>query len=251
MSKKMMTKGFALFSLFNGMVANASFTFTPISANLSTTGKERALVAQVVNTGKEKIPVLIHIFKRTLSEDGKEVRNPTEDLSVFPSQFTLAPKERKNVQIVWRGAADLDFEQAYRCLVEELPIDFSPRAQNAGNIRILLNYDAALYVNSRPGAADLKLTSVEPVEQGKRLKLTLANIGDAHAVTTKPEIGLKCADQESSGASKEDFYFLKGDALKSFSGKNFLARSQLVAKVAIPPKLQKCTRFAWVFSGEK
>ncbi|MBC7397093.1 MAG: molecular chaperone [Bdellovibrionales bacterium] len=235
---------FTLFPLslfFFAPTTKASFEFSPISANLNTEGKESVLIARLQNHEEEKVPVLIRVFNRSYDENGKEIRTPTTDLTVYPYQFTLGPKETKNVQISWRGSKDLPFEKAYRMVVEELPIDFAPRTHGNGQIRILVNYDTALYVSSKVGPPNVKLSAAEPVDDGRRVRLTLSNEGESHSVINHPEVGLRCK-------SENEFSVLKENQLGGLSGKNFLARNKLVLKTVLPAKLRECKNLEWTFN---
>ena len=227
----------------------AHFEFSPISSSLTTTGKGSHSIAQVINRSNETVPVILKITQRKLLENGEEDRPETNDMVVFPNQFLLAPKETKTVKISWLGPEKLDYEQAYRIIVEEVPVDFQAKGQGRGAVRIMINYVGSIYVNSEPTDSNLRLEKVESLKNNlQQISLLFSNEGNAHAILKSPFIELTA---KANGRLVERKINFDRTQLVTVEGKNVLARSKLRINITRPLSIQGYDSFDWKFSYEK
>jgi fimbrial chaperone protein len=228
--------------------ARAHFEFTPIISTLSTTGKGSHTIAQVINRSDESVAIAIKATGRTLLESGVEERPETNDVVVFPNQFLLAPKETKLVKISWQGPNKVESEQAYRVIVEELPVDFSASSSNKSSVRIMVNYVGALYVSSGPIASDLKLENVAISNNDKKhISFLFNNSGSAHTILKAPQIEITASGK---GDLPEKKVVLEKAQIELIEGKNILAKSKLRVDVPMPKSLNGYDHFEWNFKYE-
>ena len=226
-------------SLFSATPALANFEYSPIVAELTTTGKTSFLLTKVSSHDEADIPVIVRIFERTMTSKGEEVRTPTTDLTVFPTQFILPARGQKFLKVVWKGPADIPFEKSFRILVEHAPVDLNARKQGAASIRMMTNYSGMIYVNAQSSAANVLLKSLTKKPKQRSLQLEIANDGDRHLVLTEPVLEVAC-----KGSTKTPF-ILKGPALKNLEGVNMLARSKFETTASAPANLPDCPEFTW------
>ncbi|MBC7711866.1 MAG: molecular chaperone [Rhizobacter sp.] len=229
--------------------AEAHFEFSPISISLTTTGKSSHSIAQVINRSNEAVPIIVKVTQRKLLENGQEDRPDTSEVTAFPNQFLLSPKETKTIKISWQGEEKIATEQAYRIIVEEVPIVFTAKNQDRGAVRIMINYVGSIYVNSDATEPNLKLEKVESLsEDKKKLSLLFSNDGSAHAILKSPSIELIA---KSVGNLAEKKITLDKTQLVLVEGKNVLAKSKLRINIVRPQDLQGYDSFEWKFSYDK
>lgn len=222
-------------------LAFANFEFSPIVADLTTAGKGSVLLSKVTSHDSFDIPVVVRVLERSMTETGEEKRTPTTDLEVFPSQFILTAKSQRYIKVVWKGPTDLPHEKSYRILVEHLPVDLQAAKKGAASISIMTNYSGMIYVNSKPTSPRVNLVSLSQGKADRSLAVEIANDGDKHSIISKPELDVRCKDNESVSFS------LGGAALKNLEGRNMLARTKLQTSISTPAGMTKCKAFTWSF----
>lgn len=228
-------------TLLFSFTASANFEFSPIEARLQTEGQSSSIMAKIKSQVDKDVPVVVKVMARGLSEDGSEVRTATTDLAAFPQQFILKAKEERFIKILWKGPKTLDHEQAYRVLVENVPVDLTKEQVGKASIKIQINYAASFYVSSKPGIANVSITSVAKDKSGKNLDLKFENTGDAHLVIARPEMDLSC----ENAADKK--IILKGPTIQKLEGINLLAKTKMNTSISVPNELTKCSAFKWAF----
>lgn len=205
--------GFVVLSLFP--VDSFAFRISPMVLKFSPEGKSRTQVIVLENPGSERVPVQVEVFRRT-HDDGREIREKTEDFTVYPEQLVLLPNERRNVRLTWAGSAST-IEQAYRVVVSQLPVKFKPRKDQADSpkvsLNLLLQYVASVYVVPRGVRPEVRAESVEVDDRGT-LRVTLKNSGTAHLVLKKSDLTIR----DSAGEEKKR---IRGE--KPFESENLLA----------------------------
>ncbi len=240
---------FCLFFFFMIQSAFAHFEFSPITISMTTSGKSSHSIAQVINRSNETLPIIIKVTERKLLENGNEDRPETKELTVFPNQFLLAPKETKMIKISWQGNQKIPNEQSYRIIVEEVPVEFSPSAQGRGSVRIMINYVGSIYVNSDSTTPKLNLDKIEILKnEHDKLSLLFNNVGTSHAIIKNPVIELTAKKLSQNLVKK---ITLEKKQLELINGKNVLAKSLLRINIPIPNELIGYDGFEWNFTYEK
>ncbi|MGD9940754.1 MAG: molecular chaperone [Clostridia bacterium] len=237
-----MTTKTVLAMLLAATVQVAALSVTPMTVELTETGTGSTASFRIENDGDSPIAVIISIKTRSIELDGTENNEPVgTDFLVLPSRLVLEPRTTRVVKVQWRGTRPLSYEQAYRVMVEQVPVAFG-EAGGSG-IRILFRYIAALYVVPAGASGRLSLGTVTASEVGGEagFVVRIDNVGDKHFITEAPRLVLRGGEQELD---------LSGDSLKGLEGLNVLARSS--REVFIPwAAASTGTAYEGVFSAER
>jgi len=196
-----------------------AFRFSPMVLEFSPTGAGSTQVLTVENPGDEKLPIQIEGFARSSNAKGEEVRTKTEDLTIYPEQVVLLPKEKRNVRVMWAGDVKDGREKAYRIVASQLPVDF--REKNSApkkpsvNLKFLLQYVASAYVV--PEGATPKILVKEVKKSGpQKIHVTFTNEGKAHKVLAfknlKITAGTQVVLETQANKAIESTNLLAGDS---------------------------------------
>lgn len=161
----------------------------PSSYQLAPKGSLASHVFEVVNDSDEIVAIKASVVSREWVGN-KEVNNSTTQFEIFPAQLILKPKEKKGVRIRWAGDKTIKAEQAYRLVVEQLPVNFT-KEQQASAMKVLHKVVGALYVT--PSGAKAKLAfsgakKVNDIKKGALLVFDVTNNGSAHSLLNKHKI---------------------------------------------------------------
>lgn len=190
------------------------FTLTPMSHSIKLDEKEKQAQFFVENPSDEPMAVQITLTKRIQKEDGSEETPKTDELTAFPPQLIVPPKEKRSIRVTYKGEKP-EYEKSFRLIAEQLPVDVKKEKKKGSGIKMLLKYVAALYVNPGKTKHDVHVTAIK--RSGKSLKLTLENRGTTHAPMLSPELVLEKGDTK---------IVLKDQALKGLVGENILAKTK-------------------------
>lgn len=178
-------------------LANA-FNFTPMVKNIPPKGKERVQSFFLENKGKEKVAVQLNVYKRTTNELGEEIRHPSELVTVFPEQVVLMPEQKRTVRVSWNGPEQVATEEAYRLVVEQMPVGLKEKTKDKTGVIFLMKYVASIYITPENAKSKVVMVEAEQVKKGstKQLKLNLKNIGNAHQVLNTMWLDFKSKGQK-------------------------------------------------------
>ena len=118
----------------------------------------------------------------------------------------------------WNGKKIPEKELAYRLITEQLPINFSKKESDGGQVNLLIKFIASLYIRPNKAKSDIHLVSHEVIESEegeKLLKLLIENRGSAHNLLRNPKLDIT--------AQNESVTLLKDD-LKILANQNMLAQ---------------------------
>lgn len=180
-------------------VPSHAFTLAPISRTFSPTGSGAQQSYEVVNDGAAPIAIEVSFVARLIDAEGNETNQAADDLFLaVPPQMIVPPGGRQTVRVSWLGEADLSTEQAYRIVVEQLPIPLAPGEVDRpiGQVQVLTNYRGSLYVRPANASPAISLSEVNPVG-GDQVRLTFINSGSAHGRLRNPQLELTRGSGES------------------------------------------------------
>lgn len=211
-----------------------AFSIVPMSVVFAPSGKESIQNYTVSNDSQDRKAIKITMLTWDMKENGEEVYAPAGDyFVVYPSQFVLDPESEQTVRVQWIGGSNIEAEQTYRMLVEQLPVNFDESGREQTGISILLRYLTALYVQPEDARPKVTLTEWEmrSDEQNKTmLRLEFINSGTAHYLFEKGF--LKFEWKTASGNTRtEDVALTEFPAL---AGQNILSGSRRVFTVSSP-----------------
>lgn len=204
-----------------------SFKFSPMTQTIDAGNGESKAKFEIENNTAEPIPVVISVVERIQLPDGSEKLPAAKNLKAFPPQLIVPPKDKRSVRIDWSGGKDFKREKSFRVIAEQVPLNLNKNGKESAGIKMLLRYQAALYVDPGQTRPDLV---VSDFSLGKELKITLENKGSAHQYLNGVRIK-----------------FVKGDKvlnvdpsdLKKMEGQNVLANSKRLFRLRAPKGLNK------------
>jgi len=164
-------------------------------------GKSGVYIAS--NQHDKALAVEVIIESWTITESGEELRQISNDLVAYPSQFILKGNTFKKIKVgLRRPLGNLTSEKCYRVTIRELPISLEP--EEPGTFRI---YQASAYRTSyyiAPKGAKPKLDLVDANFDGNVLSVRFVNNGNLHCHLRNPEIILRTSDGQLLKIEEED-----------------------------------------------
>ncbi|HDQ14681.1 MAG TPA: molecular chaperone [Sediminispirochaeta sp.] len=209
-----------------------SFSFEPISRTFSPEGRGAIQTFRLTNDGDDYIAVRLRMYSREMDIDGNETREAVPELfTIYPNQVVLKPRSVQTVRIKWNGAADMDREQCYRLLVEQLPVDFAQNSQETSGLKIMFRYLGSIYVSPPGTEAEIVVEEASVVETkgAKELEIIFSNRGTRHAILN----GL-ILDLQVEGSGSMDTHRLQGKELEGVIGENILPGSRRHFSIPLP-----------------
>lgn len=140
------------------------------------------------NTGDAPLHAQVRVFHWTQDAGGDQLA-PSHGLVISPPMLQLAPGARQLVRVIRSGAPAQAREDAYRVVIDELPVD-APAASAADapvgaetkrGLRFVLRYSVPVFLapaGATPPAPQLKGSVVR---EGAHATLELSNAGGMHA----------------------------------------------------------------------
>ncbi|MFN2310936.1 MAG: fimbria/pilus periplasmic chaperone, partial [Spirochaetia bacterium] len=218
----------------------------PLSMRFTPSGRDSIRTFRVTNTQEESIAVRIHMTSRELQSNGEEFRSSADSqFIVFPNRLFLAPGQTQALHVQWRGPADLEREQAYRIIVEQVAVEQerpTDEATSGGiSLAFMYRYVGAVYVSPPNARPNIVLNSAKiadndgSVVDASVLALEFENTGSGHTVLREPEVVVR--GETLSGESVR--YELDAERLRNLAGTNFLAGARVVQLVSLPEALNE------------
>jgi fimbrial chaperone protein len=213
-----------------------AFTLSPISATLEPKGYGASTGFRLENESSNRVAFQITMVTREPDETGDETQLPATNLfTVFPPQGIIAPGQKQNIRLVWKGPSNPTNELSYRIVAEELPVDFQPaKAEKAqSHIQMLVRYKGTVYVRPKNAKPQLRVMSLAKTGgvSGNSYELVITNAGNAHQGLRNPVLSLT-----DTQGHKTD---LSADQLPTVAGENILARHTRRFLVTLPPNLKE------------
>jgi fimbrial chaperone protein len=151
-----------------------TFTISPLRVELSAENGTAALTVR----NEEDVPALIQAESLLWTQpDGQEKLEPTRDVLVSPSVFTLPPRGSQLVRVALRREPESARELSYRLTLQEVPPEASP---DFTGLRVALRLSVPVFVDPTTAAKPDLAFSATRDHQGA-IVLRADNTGAAHA----------------------------------------------------------------------
>lgn len=196
-----------------------SFKFSPMSQSLVLEGNNKSAQFQVENDTAESMGIELTVKERIMNSEGKEELPATSELSIFPPQMIIPPKEKRTIRVLWNGPGKIPSERSFRVVAEQLPLNVNKKKSGTG-IQMLMKYMAAFYVSPPDAEPEVKVSYLGTAD--KKLSFKIINSGTGHQIIYKPKLTFK------KGSDK---WVLEEKDLVGFAGENVLAKSERIFKV--------------------
>ena len=202
-----------IFFIFITLQIISAFTFSPIVKDFESSGNGRIQTFRIKNESDDPIAVQINMLTRNMSSIGEEINRDASDLFVaYPHQLILQPDDSQSIRVQWNGPDNLEKEEAFRIVAEQLPISFNNENTNKGQLNIVYKYVGSVYVLPSDLYSDLELESI--TAYADRLTVRIKNNGISHTIIEDVKLTLNDGTNSVS---------LGYDDLPDLAGENILA----------------------------
>jgi len=168
------------------------------------------------NQQDKAIAVEVIIERWTITEEGEEKREVTNELVAYPSQFILKGHTFKKIKVGLRHPVhNLDCEKCYRVTIRELPISLEPEPPGTYRIYQASAYRTSYYLQPRSGQPNLELIEIK--FHNSILTTRFRNSGTIHCHLRNPELILTTRSGQRIKIDDEE-------VLKSINGENMHAK---------------------------
>jgi len=192
-----------------------AFTLEPMATLLAPSGAGSVATFRIKNDGPDRVAIRLEVLARSLSEDGKEVDDPSGELfAIYPSRLLIESGATAVAKVQWKGPQTLDAERPFRLLAEQVGIDPAPDASSG--IKMRFRYLASIYVGTNAFSAKLeaKVEAATGPKGEKGFQVKLSNTGSRHVIDRDASVAIK-------GSGGQDIT-LSSEQLGELSGTNFL-----------------------------
>lgn len=194
----------------------AAFRLIPIEMEFAPSGRGATQIFRIENDTPNPIAVEIHITPRSQGPDGEDLpAERSEDWIIFPEQLVLEPNQNQSVRVQWTGEANPTHELAFRLVAEQLDVDIGRPPSQGGQVRLLVQYKASLYVVP-PGARPIiNVVEASPYQlsDGTVMLVRVRNDGTAHRILKDPTLTVGTGGRSVS---------IPADRLGGLAGENIL-----------------------------
>ena len=193
-----------LFGVFFLSSAQASFEVTPLRINLAPAGSDSQATLRAQNTKQTPLPIETFVVRRTVSEDGEEVRAPAdEDFIIFPPQALVEPGGAQAFRVRYVGDSDIETSRLYGIGVREVQAQV-PSEEDGAFLGFSFAYIISATVLPEGAEVELSISAIEPSAEG--VSFSVFNGGKRHAVLSAGEWFLTMSDgSQHKIESKLDF----------------------------------------------
>lgn len=198
-----------------------AFNFSPMSQVINIGEGKKSAQFLLENGGTANMAVELTVKERKMDVNGEESLIKTTELSVFPPQVIIPPREKRTIRVMYNGANDISVEKNFRVIAEQLGLKVDQKTKEQAGIQVLMQYVAALYVAPKDAKPNIKIDSFSSTT--KELTLVIRNDGNAHQLMNNPVLKF------THDGSKGEF---KAGELKGLAGENVLAGQKRIFKIA-------------------
>ncbi len=185
--------------LAGGDAVAGTFQVQPTRLDLARRGAPTELT--ISNRGRAAARFEATVFVWSEDEHGVMQLQPTKDLVVYPTLFTVAPGAQRAVRVA-TTVGPAASERSYRIFVEELPTPRGAGGSPATAVAVRTRMGVPIFV--APAKAELR-GAVEATVRAGMLHVAIHNRGTVHAKVTslrviaKDAAGAVVFDQQQSG----------------------------------------------------
>lgn len=163
--------------LTTSLAAASGLQVSPVSLSLQPHQSAEGL--WLSNTGDGTVHAQVRVYRWT-QDGGADQLTPSRGLIVSPPMLQIAPGDRQLIRVIRPGAPPSGngaTEQAYRVIVDELPIE----ATNRKGLQFVLRYSLPVFVEAAGSAPAQPQLHWTLRRESERAVLEVSNSGDLHA----------------------------------------------------------------------
>ncbi len=173
-----------------------AFRLSPMRYILAPGGPEAEITLRLENTYSLDLPIEVEVFRRTITEDGEEIREPAEDdFLIFPPQSLIPPGSEQAFRVRYIGPPALSAMESYVVMFRQLPIRNRP--EGSSGIDFMMALGTAAYVSPDNATASLALSVEATPEDNGTVVVWVTNSGNAYGYIDQFDIRLQSGNAES------------------------------------------------------
>ncbi len=150
---------------------------SPMTNEINTI-KKRNVTYIVKNSDADMAAAECKILKVVGHEkSGKEIREETDEVVLYPTQFVLQPKETKGIRVNYTKSVLPKKEQVYRVLANQLALNLKEKPKGTkvkAGMKFIFSYEGLLFVG---GEGEPQVHANIAGDQKDRLMVTIHNSG--------------------------------------------------------------------------
>ena len=127
------------------------------------------------NTGDGPVHAQVRVFRWTQDAKGDQL-TPSREVLASPPMIELGVSERQLIRVIRTGAPPSGGEDAYRVVIDELPVANGPKK----GVQFVLRYSVPIFLGPAGGASAPQLTW-KVRREGQQAMLEVSNNGGTHA----------------------------------------------------------------------
>lgn len=179
-----------------GVAHAAGLEISPVRIEFS--AGQTVEVMHIKNNTGAKTVMQVSAFRWT-QPDGKDKLTPTRTLLAAPPIFNIPPGKAQVIRIGLLASANAKREMAYRLIVTQVP---QKSATGKLGVNFVWRFSIPVFVTPLHGHAVPMLKWSAHKEGGRKLELTVRNVGTGHALISKLAVAAKAG---SPALQKLDF----------------------------------------------
>lgn len=177
---------------------------TPLSVTLKPLDRAGSLTIANHETAAKLFQLRVQAWHQS---DGTDQLTPTDDLLAVPPIFKLAPGATQVIRVGVRQPPQGVQEQTYRLFIAEVP----SKVPGTNAIQFVLNFSVPVFVLP-PGLAAPKLEWSAQKIGDRRVRLTVTNGGNAHALIARVRVHAGTPTRDPLHEAALHAYLLAGQA---------------------------------------
>ncbi|WP_331133658.1 fimbria/pilus periplasmic chaperone [Sphingopyxis sp.] len=143
MFRKSLMLAVAAASLALGAAPSEAARVTPMTVEMSPTGRGSTARIKVTNSENRNLPVELRMYRGDVNEAGELMLTPADDkFVVFPPQVVISPNAQQVFRIQYLPGEPLTKSEVYYAAVTQIPVDLDPaisRIQVVMRFNVLVN----------------------------------------------------------------------------------------------------------------
>lgn len=151
-----------------------SVQLEPITQRIDS-AKGKNITFVVKNTDKSMAAAECSILKVVgHDKNGVEIREETDDVVIYPSQFVLQEKENKGVRVNYTKSALPAKEEVYRVLATQLSLNLKEESKGTdvkGSMKFVFSYEGLLFVGAKEKKAIISSTIEDITKDSFSIKI--------------------------------------------------------------------------------
>jgi P pilus assembly chaperone PapD len=185
--------------------AGSDLNISPIMANIAS--NERSTTLSAINDGDTPLRVAITPRSWSQSDLGEMQLAATDQLAVFPRNFTIPAHGARQIRVAYLGSAR-NSEQDFRLNVEQLP-EFRPQTEPGAHITFTIDFNIPIFVAPLNRRTSAQLTD-GTITAGSAA-FSVANTGTTHVLVSAAHVtGLEAGEHVAFERDLKGWYVLPG-----------------------------------------